>query len=198
MIVNNTKRGINRAEINDPLVRAVYERQINNHDSQGTCMFISHRSTDKKEALAISNFIQDCGIDVYIDVKDEGLQIATQNDDPESIVKHIQKGLSLSTHVLALISENTRLSWWVPYEIGYGAKGNKTIASMLLANKEVEGFPDYLKIEKELCSANDFVAYVMEVRKSANPYGNLFENNNVKLPDISAVKCYIKEVKKQN
>jgi hypothetical protein len=198
MIVNDKKRGINRAEIKDSLDSELFEKCIKEHDGRGTCVFISHRSTDKKEALEIANFFQDCGIDVYIDVKDQGLQVATQKDDPELIVKHIQDGLSLSTHVLVLISDNTRLSWWVPYEIGYGAKGNKKIASMLLENKEVDGFPDYLKIEKEICSVDDFIKFLLEVKRSSSPYGDLFENNNVKLPDVSAVRRYIKEVKRAN
>ncbi len=107
MVVKDNKRGVNRAELKDGLSLALFEKQVNDGESTGTCVFISHRSTDKKAAAAIAGYIKDCGIDVYIDVDDEGLQLATINCDSEGIVTHIQKGLKASTHVLALISDDT-------------------------------------------------------------------------------------------
>ena len=193
---NKKVRGINRATIKGGINSRLLERKVDNKDSQGTCVFISHRSTDKKEAVAIANYIRDCGIDVYIDVDDNGLQIATVKDDSESIVNHIHNGLMLSTHILALISDDTRESWWVPYEIGYGEKSGKKIASMLLEQGEVDCFPDYLKIVERLFSVADFVDFVKKLVKSQSNYGGIFADTHpFKLPDTSIVSRYIKEVK---
>lgn len=193
--VNRKERGINRAEVKNELAISLFERKVEEGDSLGTCVFISHRSTDKDVAVDIAGYIRDCGIDVYIDVDDKGLQIATINNDSESIVNYIHEGLKQSTHVLALISDDTRDSWWVPYEIGYGEKANKKIASMLLEQDEVDFFPDYLKIVRRLYNTEDFIEFVKDLKRAQKVYGGIFESEHpIILPDISKVSKLIKEV----
>ncbi len=193
---NNTKRGMNRAELKDGFPISIYEGYISKNDDLGTCVFISHKSTDTEVAAAIAAYIKDCGIDVYIDVNDEGLQIASQNNDSQEIVSHIQKGLRLSTHVLALISDDTKESWWVPYEIGYGDKAGKEISSMLLEQDEVDNFPDYLKISRRLFSIADFMDFITKLkRKKAGDVVISETAESLRLPDINKVSKYIKEVK---
>ena len=85
-------------------------------------------------------------MDIYLDLNDEGLQQATREQNVFKIVSHIEKALTTSTNILVLVTEKTKESWWVPYEIGYAKKGKKDIASLLLKN--VYDFPDYLEIEK--------------------------------------------------
>ena len=204
MIINNSMdgksttqkhRGINRAEVHDGNQIFIFESEVKRGDEKGTCVFISHRSTDKKEAAAIAGYIKDCGLDVYIDVDDKGLQLATAKDDAQGIVDFIHKGLLQSTHILVLISDDTRESWWVPYEIGYGEKSGKQIASMMLVQDKVDAFPDYLKIVKRLFSIADFFDYVKELKHQRNPYGEICESAYpTNHPDKTGILQYIKEV----
>lgn len=164
--------GINRALEN----QALYE----NTNTNSKCIFISHKSEDIEGAEAIGDVIKQYGIDIYLDINDIGLQYATENDDSEQIVQHIEKALSVSTHILVYITENTKDSWWVPYEIGYSKKGNIKIASLL--NKHIENFPDYLKIEKTLKSVKDFNEYLNDIQDESSSELRLSfmpENTNV-------------------
>lgn len=160
-------RGINRAKNNE---RYLYESaQYSKY-----CVFISHKYEDLKAAREIAEYIQDSDIDVYLDDNDDGLQEAAENNDSEKIVKCIETALKSSTHILVLVTENTRKSWWVPYETGYAKNGGKNIASLLLKN--VDEFPDYLKIETMLTGYESLSEYIKNIYKDMNPYMALFES----------------------
>ncbi len=82
---------------------------------------------------------------------------------------------------MALISDNTKESWWVPYEIGYAKHAEKKIASLRL-KKNLDGFPDYLKIEPCLDNVDDLKQYIMNAIKRKSRYGSLFtENCNIEI-----------------
>ena len=67
---------------------------------------------------------------------------------------------------------------------------------MLLEQKEVECFPDYLRITERLFSANDFYEYVRNLKKAQYIYGGMFANNSqIVLTGIENVSKYIKEVR---
>ena len=106
-------RGCNLALENNYLNRILYES-----NSEKKCVFVSHKSEDIDTAKNIAELLQNAGLDVYLDVNDNGLQQATRKNDAEAIVKCIEKALACSTHILILVTENTEKSWWVPYETG--------------------------------------------------------------------------------
>ena len=188
-------RGINRAEKLKDNSCSLFESYVRNDDEKGTCVFVSYRSADREQAVAIARYIKDSGIDVYIDVSDEGLQIATVEDNPQSVVNYIHNGLLQSTHILVLISDDTKESWWVPYEIGYGENAGKIISSMMLTDSEVESFPDYLKVFRRLFSVTDFLDYIRGLKNLRSRYGGMFEDTHpYELPDERLISGYIKEV----
>lgn len=129
--------GINRAY--------VLEKSFNSNSSQkDMCFFISHISVDKDFARTVADYIMNkLGIDVYFDELDDELQTAVVNDDSKNITKFIENGITQSTHMICLVTENTKNSWWVPFEIGYGKKSNKEIISFIHNNvKEIPAFLD--------------------------------------------------------
>ena len=126
--------------------------------AQSNCIFISHKYEDLDAAREVAEYIMDYGIDVYLDDRDLKLQKAVDANNSEEIVSCIENGLNASTHILVLVTEHTRMSWWVPYETGYAKMGKKEIASLLL--KKAEGFPDYLKIEATLNGFEDLTGYL--------------------------------------
>ena len=157
----------------------IYESEIRGGTGK-KCVFISHRSTDKKAAEAVAEYLKENDIDVYLDKYDQELQNADRANDAKAVVEHIERGLSVSTHILTLISPETRESWWVPYEVGYGKKGGKRIASAILKNYINGDFPDYLKIERMIKSPGEFSEYVKEIKGRSGRYGALFENVTMK------------------
>jgi len=142
-------KGINRAHS-----REILEA----HTCVGNCVFISHKYEDLDAAREVASYIMDYGIDVYLDDCDCKLQKAVNMHNPKEIVSCIENGLDKSSHILVLVTENTRMSWWVPYETGYAKKGDKEIASLLL--KEADEFPDYLQIEKTLSGLKDLTEFL--------------------------------------
>lgn len=161
-------KGINRALLSDEY-RAVYEYAS---AQSKKCVFISHKSEDIDVAKSVAELLKNNGIDVYLDTNDSGLQRATREGDAKKIVACIERALSISTHILVLVTEKTKESWWVPYEIGFSKKGRRGIASLLL--KSVSSFPDYLEIERKLHGLDDLKKYAQELRSTTF----YFENTN--------------------
>lgn len=126
-------------------------------------IFISHIRIDKAAAIAIGNYIREAGFDIYLDINDQALQQAMSTGDPNKITQCIEKGLNLSTHLLCLVSESTVNSWWVPYEIGYGKKSNKDIATLRL--KGTPSLPEYLKVTTILNGASSLNKYLSNLMK---------------------------------
>lgn len=114
------------------------------NQSSDICIFISHISIEKKKAEEIGKYIIEAGYDIYLDINDEILQQAVVKNDASKITSCIEKGLNTSSHLLCLISDDTKNSWWVPYEIGYSKKCNNAISSLTL--KGVSNIPEYLKV----------------------------------------------------
>ena len=170
---NTMGNGTNRAQdletllgsTSGPKAQALLEsyiRCIDKYKRGKICVFISHKSCDKDCAQRIGDYLNAHGLDVYLDLYDNGLQGATLRKDAKEIVRHIQMALDCSTHILVLISKETQQSWWVPYEIGYAKKGGRGIASIVCSNIEV---PDYLQIEHTMQTKNEFYRYVSDLQK---------------------------------
>lgn len=168
--------GKNRALLSEEK-RRVFENCVASKDEKGKCVFISHKSSDIDAAQEVAEYLMKNDIDVYLDKLDAGLQKATRDKDSQGIVNSINRALMCSTDILVLVSNQTQTSWWVPYEVGYAKKGNKQIASALLVGN-VDGFPDYLNIERMIKNANDLKNYVLEIKGRGKRYGSLFESAN--------------------
>lgn len=144
-------RGVNRAYPRDR-----FESNLV-HVKSG-CIFISHKYEDLKAAQRVAEYIMQYGFDVYLDDHDLKLKKAVDMNDSQGIVACIEDGLNTSTHILVLVTEHTRMSWWVPYETGYAKRGKKNIASLLL--RKANEFPDYLKIETTLKGFRELTGYL--------------------------------------
>ena len=154
------------------------------------CVFISHRLADIDVAEAIANFLlETVGVNVYFSDDDDALQQAVETEDDAQIVTYIENGLATSTHLLGVISNRTKGSWWVPFEIGSGRQRGLEIAQQLL--EEVEYLPSYLTITKLLRDQDDLQKWV----KSKIKTGSLWEQSHLKsdLPLIPRVVKYRSE-----
>lgn len=90
-----------------------------------TCdIFISHKKDDEELALAVFRCVQYRGLVPWIDVLDDSID----GDGPELDAK-IQDIITNSFSLLAVVSEATHQSWWVPFEIGIAFDQQRILAS---------------------------------------------------------------------
>lgn len=64
------------------------------------CIFLSHRSNDKEKVQKIGEYIQKAGCDIYLDMNDPLLQMATSAQNAKAITGCIQKGLLSSNYII--------------------------------------------------------------------------------------------------
>lgn len=87
-------------------------------------LFISHRQVDDQLALRVAQIASTCGFEYWVDVLDPGLRSLDDNTyytkEQISILTAciIEMALINCTHVITLMTPNTRGSQWVPYEYG--------------------------------------------------------------------------------
>ncbi len=100
-------------------------------------VFISYHRPDESRAKNIHLLLRTSGVEAYIDVLDPALQ------GNEGVTKRIVDALGNCTHLLALISNTTVASWWVPFEVGVATEKTRRITSYDISTVAL---PDFLKI----------------------------------------------------
>ena len=87
-------------------------------------VFVSHSSSNNDEALAIAQRISMNGLSAYIDDKDPNII----KDSPK-MGDYIRGVIGGSRSLLALVTQATKKSWWVPFEIGLAFDKRKLLAT---------------------------------------------------------------------
>ena len=119
-------------------------------------VFISYRHMDRAYAMAINSRLIGANIKTYLDVLD--LQSQTTDD----ITGVITRNITECTHLLAVVSEKTALSWWVPFEIGEATISNRRICSFKTGPAEL---PLYLDKWPKLSSDKDLDFFIDAYRE---------------------------------
>ncbi len=96
-------------------------------------VFISHRHSDNNIAYKISFELKRYKVDSTI------IDIDEEISDAE-ITKIILNMVNKCTHLIAIISDNTEGSWWVPFEIGVATQGEKRITSFDISSITLPGY----------------------------------------------------------
>lgn len=122
-------------------------------------IFISHKDADAEQALLIKKEFQKYNITAYLDVLDSNIE-----KDGEALTKHIKEQLNNCTDIIVLISEETKKSWWVPFEVGMSAQINMPTVTFL---KDESKLPSFLSYWPRLRRVEDIAKYV-KARKSAH------------------------------
>lgn len=166
MVLHIRRELMNRAD-----KKMGYVRKIKN---DRRCVFISHKKEDQHIALEVGKFIMEkLNMDIYLDIFDIELQEAVSVHNDEKIVQSIQEGIDISDILLCIVSDKTRLSWWVPYEVGRADTKNKKIVS--LKTKNVEDFPSFLKTKDTVENLQQFISYILK----NGTYGDLFYDEKI-------------------
>lgn len=120
-------------------------------------VFISHKKEDGLRALLVKQTLDQKGVSSYLDVLDNEI-----TNDGKALTEHIKANLNSCTDVIVVMTETTKKSWWVPFEIGMSAQKDMPTASFLSSDVEL---PDYLSYWPRLKNVADIATYV-DVRKS--------------------------------
>lgn len=98
-------------------------------------VFISYKHSDRSIAMDINKRLTDNRIKTYIDVLDD------ESRNTDDITAVITKNINICTHLIAVVSEKTASSWWVPFEIGEATITFRRITSF---QSDSTKLPEYL------------------------------------------------------
>ncbi|MVV51223.1 toll/interleukin-1 receptor domain-containing protein [Pseudomonas sp. PB120] len=99
-------------------------------------VFISYRHTDRVQAMHVNNRLVRANIKTYFDVLD------TESQHTDDITAVITRNITECTHLLAVVSQETAKSWWVPFEIGEATISNRRICSFKIGPSELPLYLD--------------------------------------------------------
>ena len=100
-------------------------------------VFLSYRHCDQPVALNLAEELDKTGLDVFIDFYDGNLDPADKNLD-EALISAIKN----SDTMVIIVSDETRESWWVPWEVGVSTPYGKPRA--IYTSSLTEQLPIYL------------------------------------------------------
>ncbi|MNZ79201.1 hypothetical protein D3C78_977990 [compost metagenome] len=87
-----------------------------------------------------------------------------ESQTTDDITGVITRNISECTHLLAVVSEKTALSWWVPFEIGEATITNRRICSFKTGPTEL---PLYLDKWPKLTSDRDIEFFIDAYRNES-------------------------------
>lgn len=107
---------------------------------------------------------------LYIDTIDANKEydvfISHASEDKDSVVRPL--ALALKEKGVNVWYDETRLSWWVPYEIGMADNAGVKIAS--IKTKNIDDFPSFLKTKTVLNNLTELTEFILKNGK----YGSAF------------------------
>jgi len=100
-------------------------------------VFISHKNTDTSLANRVSSRVRHNGLETYLDTIDDALL----KDGPE-LAELLLARMGECHQLIAVVSTETKDSWWVPWEIGVGSEKGFRMASY---SESYVSLPTYLR-----------------------------------------------------
>lgn len=127
-------------------------------------VFISHRTQDDAKATVIALRLERLGVPTYQDHFDPTL------DRTHRITAKLVAAIRRCTHLMALVTEATRESWWVPFEVGVAREAPRRISTY---QASVSSLPEYLCEWPILRSEADLSVFALTYHRdeAAEPIG---------------------------
>lgn len=126
-------------------------------------IFISHQRSDSDLATRVAYRLKAYHqIDSYLDLIDP--ESRGKGDD---LGDHLRSELGKCTQLMAVVSVNTKGSWWVPWEIGVATEKDQPIATYAGDNTAL---PEYLKKWPYLRDDSELDIYARVSKAAANTY----------------------------
>ena len=172
---------MNRADVGYGYIREIKGDKI--------CVFISHKKEDQHIAVELGKFLMEqLGVDIYLDIFDPELQEAVSVENDAKIVASITNGLKLSNILLCVISDKTRLSWWVPYEIGIADSSQIEVAS--IRTKDIDDFPSFLKTKKTFNNLSELIEFILKKRRYAELFYSEQQRDKIRQDVVGCLNQY--------
>ena len=115
-------------------------------------VFISYKSDDLAVAKGVKSTIErHDDFRAYLDRVDDSLL----KDNP-NLADRLRERIDQCDQLLAVVGPKTKLSWWVPWEIGVGSEKNYFLSTYCMEDVLL---PSYLKRWPVLSSAGDIDQY---------------------------------------
>lgn len=111
-----------RTKINDS--KALFE-SVQNNVMKEFDVFISYSSKDKAHAIFVKRFLEAHNFSVYIDLYDDVLNPNNVNDKTARV---LEERIRSCKAIIYIHSQNSELSVWCPWELGFGGGTNKKIS----------------------------------------------------------------------
>jgi|SRR5579863_2243982 len=113
------------------------------HEAEVT-MFLSHSHRDRDLIEPTVAFLRSHGVKIYVDWMDEGMPDVVSGETAKKIKERIQQ----QKKFIVLVTENSKNSRWVPWELGYAdpTKGMDHIAAFPVADADNFTDSEYLRI----------------------------------------------------
>lgn len=115
-------------------------------------VFISHKREDEVIAKAVAKRLYTLGFGYYLDVVDVHLGL-----DGVDLANYLRGKLSECDALLAVVSESTKNSQWVPWEIGVATEKNYPLSTYLSDQSQI---PEFLRKWPVLRSLDDVSQFV--------------------------------------
>lgn len=124
-------------------------------------VFISHKQEDASLAVRVGDILYEEGLHSYLDIWDPSLRNA------RDIEGRILNAIQSADVLLAIITAKTKLSWWVPFEIGVARVTDSQIVScILLGSGEGRELPSYLESWPRLASEAEIRGWAKAYRRA--------------------------------
>ena len=127
--------------------------------------FISHKGDDTAFAELAGEVLHQHGVAPYLDRWDPQVD----GDSPE-LEEYLRDVIRDTPSILAVITENTRQSWWVPFEIGVARETESQIATSLWVDestRKVIELPSYLSNWPILASSDELAQWASKLATSS-------------------------------
>lgn len=146
------------------------------------CVFVSHRQADVSQAERIAYLACQEGFEYWLDVLDPNLAAVTgavsgsqaSQRSSQAVAAIIEMALLNSTHVVAVITQNTKGSMWVPYEYGR-VKDPKALVALQAAcwvdSTAAHSLPEYLHLGPIHRSESDIRIWLKGERHRSGMHG---------------------------
>ena len=104
-------------------------------------IFISHKHDDADMAERVYSCIKkQPGYDAYMVAVDD-----KEFKEDRELATKLRDEISKCQRIIAVISDHTKLSWWVPWEIGVGYGKNYNMASYIEDHRDSLDLPSYIE-----------------------------------------------------
>ncbi|MFA7123300.1 MAG: toll/interleukin-1 receptor domain-containing protein [Candidatus Delongbacteria bacterium] len=140
-------------------------------------VFLSHSSDDMDSVPSVISFLESFGVNVYIDKKDNSLPKITSIETAKILKERIHN----CNKFIVLVSENSKDSRWVPWELGLADenKSVRNIALMPLINSSSDLFYTQTWAEQEYLGIYHRIVFGGLKGKESDVWMVLDKNENI-------------------